>query len=86
MLDHTLRHFKRELNNAMDTVLDFRRIIRKYFLCRVPGEEDSDDELFYGASGGAGNKGNLQRRYEKEGMGALKVANSDFIHNLKLLI
>ena len=86
MLDHTLRHFKRELNNAMDTVLDFRRICRKYFLCKVPGEEDSDDELFYGGSSGVGNKGNMRRRYEKEGMGALKVANQDFIHNLKLCV
>ena len=86
ILDHTLRQFKKELNNAMDTVLDFRRICRKYFLCKVPGEEDSDDELIYGGPGMAGNKGNLQRRYEKEGMGALKVANQDFIHNLNLCV
>ena len=49
MLDHTLRHFKRELNNAMDNVLDFRRICKKYFLYRGAGEEDSDEEMAIGS-------------------------------------
>ena len=82
MLDHSLRHFKRELNNAMDNVLEFRRICKKYFLCKVPGDnEDSDDEMLYGAAGtGTGKyRGSRLRRYEKEGMGLLKVGNADFM-------
>ena len=86
MLDHTLRHFKTELNTAMDNVLEFRRICKKYFLCRVPGEDDSDDELMMhddGRGAGSGLRGHKRRRFEQEGMGLLKVATSDFMPNLK---
>ena len=88
MLDHTLRHFKRELNNAMDNVLDFRRICKKFFLCKVPGEDDSDEEVEYGGDNmtGRNNRGRRLRRYEKEGMGLLKVENNDFMPNLKKCI
>ena len=51
MLDHTLRAFKKELNSAMENALHFRAICKKYFLCKVPGEDDSDDEdLLYGGA------------------------------------
>ena len=74
LLDHTLRHFKRELSNAMENVLEFRRICKKYFLSRQPGEDLSDDEDM---------ERNRQRRYEAEGMGLLKVESGDFMANLK---
>ena len=61
MLDHTLRYFKRELNNAMESVLDFRRICKKYFLYRGVGEEDSDEEMFYG---NGYTRGSRMRKYE----------------------
>ena len=85
MLDHTLRHFKRELNNAMDNVLDFRRICKKYFLYRAAGEaEDSDEEMMSLFHGGSGNtRGSRMRKYEREGMGLLKVANADFMATLR---
>ena len=44
MLDSTLKRFKTELNTAMENVLEFRRIIKKYFLC-FEAEEDSDEDL-----------------------------------------
>ena len=59
----------------MENVLEFRRIINKYFLCKVAGDEDSDEELLYGESGSGGLKGGRMRKYESEGMGLLKVAN-----------
>ena len=83
MLDQSKRNFKRELNTAMENVLDFRKIVKKYFLCKVAGEEDSDEELLYSEAGSGGLKGSRMRRYEQEGMGLLKVANPHFMSNLK---
>ena len=90
MLDHTLRHFKRELSTAMENVLEFRRICKKYFLCKVADEADSEDELMEYGDGGRGNnsctRGPQRRRYEREGMGLLRLHSSDFLANLKLCI
>lgn len=44
MLDKSLNSLRKELNNAMENVLEFRRITKKYFLCKVPGDSDSDDD------------------------------------------
>ena len=85
MLDHTLRYFKRELNTAMDNVIEFRRICKKYFLCKVPGEEDDDDEAMEGRSA-TGLQGSKRRRNEREGMGLLKVTSPDFMGNLRLCV
>ena len=41
MLDVKYRYMRRELNNIMTNVLEFRRICKKYFLCN---EDDFDGE------------------------------------------
>ena len=85
MLDHTLKRFKAELNTAMENVLEFRRIIKKYFLCNQ-ALEDSDEDMQVHDDGrgvGSGLRGRISKKYEQEGMGALKVTNSDFMLNLK---
>ena len=89
MLDHSLRHFKRELNNAMDNVLDFRRICKKYFLTKAPGEMDSDEEMLLayddgGIDGGpTGSRAHRRSKQANEGMGLLKVSSNQFGDNLK---
>ena len=77
MLDHSLRHFKRELNNAMDNVLDFRRICKKYFLTRAPGDMDSDEEMLLayddgGIDGGpTGSRAHRRSKQANEGMAVM---------------
>ena len=89
MLDHSLRHFKRELNNAMDNVLDFRRICKKYLLNKASGDHnlDSDEEMLTydntGFGGGQTCRGPARKRYEREGVGLLKVHSPDFTDRLK---
>ena len=52
MLDHTMRYFKREMNSAMENVLDFRKICKKYLLCKARnGEDDSDDDMLNNGKG-----------------------------------
>ena len=71
----------------MDAALDFRRITKKYFLCKLPGDIDSDDDDMMEDRGpAAGVHGAKRRKFERDGMGQLRVANSNFMANLKSLI
>ena len=68
----------------MDNVLDFRRICKKYFLYRAPNDASDSDEEMSQFHGGSGNtRGSRMRKYEREGMGLLKVASADFMATLK---
>lgn len=45
MLDVKYRYMRRELNNIMTNVLEFRRICKKYFLCNNLEDFDGDSGL-----------------------------------------
>mmetsp|Transcript_27372 Transcript_27372/g.34026 ORF Transcript_27372/g.34026 Transcript_27372/m.34026 type:complete len:98 (-) Transcript_27372:166-459(-) len=87
MLDKTLNSLRKELNNAMENVLSFRRICKKFFLCKVPGEVIDSDEEMMGEEGRgreiSGPRGPRRRKFEQEGMGLLRVGSSDFMTNLR---
>lgn len=82
MLDKSLNALRKEINNAMENVLDFRRICKKYFFCKLPGDPDSDEEELRGS----GIRGSHRMKFESEGMGQLRVTNSDFMANLRLCV
>lgn len=71
MLDKSLNSLRKELNNAMDNVLEFRRICKKYFLCKLPGDLDSDEDdmMVEGRGATASVRGSRRRKFEREGMG-----------------
>ena len=86
MLDKTLNSLRKELNNAMANVLEFRRICKKYFLCKVPGFDlDSDDEMEEHGRGReiSGPRGRRRIKFEQEGMGLLRLDSPQFMKHLR---
>ena len=67
----------------METVFNFRRICKKFLLCKARnGEDDSDEEWLHNGK----KRRNRRDRYESEGIGLLKVNSPDFINNARLMI
>ena len=88
MLDKSLNSLRKELNNAMANVLEFRRICKKYFLCKVAGDMmDSDDEMLGEEHGRgreiSGPRGRRRIKFEQEGMGLLRVDSPQFMASLR---
>ena len=64
MLDQKFRYMRREFNNVIDNVLEFRRICKKYLLCKDVGKSarfggmessgEEDEDLFMDGFGRAG--------------------------------
>jgi len=73
MLDIPSKYMRRELTNVMQTVLDFRSIVRKYLL-NSPSAIDSDDSDVPMMAENIDEK----KRAEDEGMGLLKVNAANF--------
>jgi hypothetical protein len=64
MLDAPSKYMRRELTNVLETVLAFRKLVKRYLLT-----SDSDNDFAMEES---------RQTLESEGIGLLKVRRSDF--------
>jgi len=87
MLDRQGKNYYMGLSTVLQCVLDFRSICKNYFLRRVDEDDDEfsdeDDEFEYADSLDRKVE-SKQRIAEREGLGLLKVASSDFMTHAQL--
>lgn len=66
-LDHYMWVVKKEVSGLMETVMDFRKLCKKYLHSYIDRDDDSDEEM----------DGSKHNRHQKEGL--LKVNSRDYI-------